>query len=295
MRLARAVLAQHSQSFALAGRLLPADRRDDAAILYAWCRRADDAIDHSAPSSKPLRLAELRRELAAIYHGEPQTEPLLAAFASLVRTREIPREYPDALLDGFETDLEFVRFRALPELMLYAYRVAGVVGLMMCHVLGVSHEGAKRNAAHLGIAMQLTNICRDVAEDWALGRLYLPEDLLVAVGAPALDPASRQGLGPARAELGLVLEKVLALADEYYRSGDRGLFALQTRSAIAVRAARLVYSSIGRELARRNYDVLAGRAVVSRGRKLWLVARAVFEELSQRLIPRIWRQAWRQA
>jgi phytoene synthase len=290
MKLARESLAQHSKSFALAGRLLPRDRRDQAAVLYAWCRRADDAVDEGDPRQKPARLAQLRRELASIYAGEAQADPLLAAFAGLVGERQIPREYPEALLDGFETDLSPVRFQTRAELMLYAYRVAGVVGLMMCHVLGVRHAAAKRHAADLGIAMQLTNICRDVAEDWQRGRLYLPRDVLEEVGAPLLDPDSGQALAPARAALARALPRVLELADGYYRSGDRGLCALQTRSAIAVRAARLVYSSIGRELGRRRYDVLAGRAVVSRGKKLLLVLRAALSELCWRVLPVAWRQ-----
>lgn len=290
MKQAHEALAQHSKSFALAGKLLPPARRDEAAILYAWCRRADDAVDEGDAEHKPLRLAMLRRELAAIYRGEPQQDPLLAAFAEVVRRREIPREYPEALLDGLETDLAAVRFESYAELMLYAYRVAGVVGLMMCHVLGLSRAEAKRNAAHLGIAMQLTNICRDVAEDWERGRLYLPRELLAEVGAPELDPCSGQALGSARPALGLALERLLKLADGYYRSGDQGLDALETRSAIAVRAARLVYWSIGRELSRRRYDVLAGRAVVSRGKKLWLVLRAAIQELAARALPLTWRQ-----
>ncbi|HEY3592530.1 MAG TPA: squalene/phytoene synthase family protein, partial [Polyangiaceae bacterium] len=164
-----------------------------------------------------------------------------------------------------------------------AHRVAGVVGLMMCHVLGARGPSALRHAAHLGIAMQLTNICRDVVEDWERGRMYLPDDILSETGAPKLaahlgGPLERSH-GPALAG---ALRKLLALADQYYCSGDAGLPALPSRAAFAVRAARLVYADIGRNLARRDFDVFAGRAVVSQTRKLTLVARAAVEELGAR-------------
>ena len=157
-------------------------------------------------------------------------------------------------------------------LLVYAYRVAGVVGPMMCHVMGVRRPEALVRAAHLGIAMQLTNIARDVAEDWQRGRLYLPDALAChgvhglreRLGAP-LPPHATDGVARAVAEL-------LALADHYYRSGEEGLFDLSPRCALAVDAARSIYAEIGRVLRARGCDPRAGRAVVSTRRKLWLLA-----------------------
>jgi phytoene synthase len=156
---AHAILANKSKSFALAGRLLPARCRDDAAVLYAWCRRADDAIDETAPGEAGDRLLTLRAELELVYSGLPQKDPILEGFQSLVRRHAISIEYPQALLDGFAMDLGTVRFASEDELLLYAYRVAGVVGVMMCPVLDVHDKAAVRHATDLGIAMQLTNIC----------------------------------------------------------------------------------------------------------------------------------------
>lgn len=272
---ARATIAHHSKSFALASRLLGARTRDDTAVVYTRCRRADDAID--APErlgSGETALARLRAELDGVYDGSAR-DPVLAAFSRVVRARTIPRRYPDELLAGMAMDVADTRYATLGDLTLYCWRVAGVVGLMMSHVFGVFDDRALQRAAHLGIAMQLTNICRDVAEDWSRRRLYVPAELLAAHGAPGLEdelggPLPRSAV-PA---LGGAVREMLAIADAYYRSGDRGISALPWRAALGVRAARGVYSAIGARIASAGHDVTAGRAVVSSPRKLAEVVRA---------------------
>ena len=271
--LARRALARHSKSFALAGKLLPSDCRDDAAVVYAWCRRCDDAIDLAGKPDRAAALARLRRELDDLLAGRPQAEPTLAAFQEVVQRRGIRERYPRELLEGMRMDVEGRRYATYDELLVYCFRVAGTVGLMMCQVMGVGDPRALRRAAHLGIAMQLTNICRDVAEDWDDGRLYLPRDLLQDFSGVAELPL---------AAVARAVELLLARADELYRSGDKGLAALRFRCAVAIRAARLIYSDIGRVIARRSFDVTAGRAFVSLGRKLWLVLRGLVIEIAAR-------------
>ncbi len=183
--LGRASIAAHSRSFALASRLLPAPARDPLAVIYAWCRAADDAVDSVGPEAAAAALASERAELDAIYRGTP-VRPVSRGFAAVARLRAIPEAYPRALLDGMAMDVAGARYHTVDDLIAYAYRVAGVVGLMACHVLGVRDDDALVPAAHLGIAMQLTNVCRDVAEDWQRGRLYLPDDLLARHGAGGL-------------------------------------------------------------------------------------------------------------
>lgn len=258
---ALAVLEHHSKSFALAAHLLPAERRQDAAVLYAWCRYADDLIDLSGSDQAPALARRLERELDSVYAGDAQATPLLAAFQHVVQARRIPREYPDELLRGMRMDAEGFRYQSVDDLLLYCHRVAGVVGLMMCHVLGVSDPRALRHAAHLGMGMQLTNIVRDVREDWERGRVYLPEEILVESTLPR------------------AAERLLRVAAHFYQSGARGLAALDARSAFAVRTAGLVYAAIGREVARRRYDVMSGRAVVPRWKKWLLCARAALASL----------------
>ncbi|MCW5809129.1 MAG: phytoene/squalene synthase family protein, partial [Deltaproteobacteria bacterium] len=240
--LARQTIALHSKSFAMASRLLGERQRDQTAIVYAWCRRTDDAVDEERADAGTL--ARLTAELEAGYAGATG-DHTLAAFGEVARERGIPRAYPAALLDGMAMDLAGARYATVDDLVTYAYRVAGVVGLMMTHVFGVLDDDAVVPAAHLGIAMQLTNVCRDVAEDWERGRLYLPDELLAAHGAGGLVRALGSPI-PTRTHgaIGATVADLLALADRYYRSADRGLGALPWRAALAVRAARSIYRAI---------------------------------------------------
>lgn len=260
---ARAALRAGSKSFALAGRLLPPSVRDDAAVVYAFCRRCDDAVDLAPPDEQPRALPRLRAALDAVYAPTPPSDPLLLALRDVAGRRQIPRRCFDDLLDGMAMDARGQRYETVEELLVYCYRVAGTVGLMMAHVMGVQDPAALRRAVDLGIAMQLTNICRDVAEDWQAGRLYLPRSLLPT-------EVRIESTGPA-------IRALLDRGQAFYRSADAGLFALPWRCAIAIRTARLVYSAIGGVLARRGHDPLAGRAVVSRGRKVLLALRALLE------------------
>lgn len=268
--LAKAVLATKSKSFALASKLLPPESRDDVAILYAWCRYADDAIDLVPVAERASALERLRRELDDAYAGAATGDVVLDAFGALARRRTIPRAYPDALLDGFAMDVERTRYETLDDLLLYCFRVAGVVGAMMCHVIGLSEASALRPAVHLGIAMQLTNVCRDVAEDAADGRVYLPAAMLGVDPAAIVACTARH-----RTDVVRSVTELLRLADRYYRSADGGMRALPLRAALAVRTARLVYAAIGDRLARASFDPLRGRVFVPLLLKLWLVLRAV--------------------
>lgn len=287
----RRILERNSQSFALAARLLPPATRDRAAALYAYCRRVDDAIDACPQPQRAAALANLRAELAAIYRGDAVSDPAQRAFQALVALCAIPESYPRALLEGMAMDVHGARYATLSELMLYCHRVAGVVGLMICHVFGVRRDAALVQASQLGMAMQLTNICRDVAEDYALGRVYLPRALW---GAAAL---SRSGYDPlpsdprSRRALAHAIRALLAEADRYYAAAERGVHALPFRAGLAVRAASRLYRAIGQVLRQRGCDPGAGRAVVPRAAKLWIVARACAAHLLG--LPLWLRERWR--
>lgn len=274
----RRILSTGSKSFTLASKLLHPEVRDDATVVYAWCRSADDAVDLVPALEQPRALGAVLADLDRVYGDETLSGPVLGAFQEVVRRRAIPRAYPDDLLAGMQMDAVGTQYESLERLLLYCYRVAGTVGLMMCHVLGVREARAVRHAAHLGIAMQLTNICRDVLEDWERGRLYIPDSILEECGAPRL----RQGLGAplpssVRDPVGRAVCRLLDEADRFYASGDQGLSLLSWRSALAVRTARSVYSSIGTRIREQGYDVFAGRAYVPGSTKLRLVIRALSE------------------
>jgi len=271
---ARAEIERGSKSFAMASKLLDRRTRDHVAVVYAFCRRTDDAVDEVPPAAQPAAIARLSGELAAIYAGTV-ADPVLAAFGQVAAARAIPHHYPAELIAGMAMDAAGTRYREHRELHHYCFRVASVVGLMMCHVFGVRDEAALVPAARLGVAMQLTNICRDVAEDWARGRLYLPDELLARHGAGGLADELGRPLPPsARAPLAGALRELLELADVHYRAADRGIPALPWRAALAVRAASRIYRAIGGRLQARGYDVFAGRAVVPRTTKLAHATRA---------------------
>jgi len=166
-----------------------------------------------------------------------------------------------------EMDVRGASYDRLEDLLLYCHRVAGTVGLMMCHVMDVRDPAALRSAAHLGIAMQLTNICRDVAEDWQMGRLYLPRALLGRSPPPI---AGSLPVERARLAMRVLLDE----AERFYASADAGIALLGFRCALAVRTARLVYAAIGRRVEALECDPSAGRAIVPLAMKLLLLAKA---------------------
>lgn len=285
----RAIIAHHSKSFALASRLLAPRARDRVAAAYAWCRACDDAIDLNPPHTHDGVLDALQRELRSIYAGDAQSNPSAALFQTVVRDCAIPIDYPNELLEGLRMDASGRRYAETDDLLRYAFRVAGTVGLMMCHVLGVSDARALANAAHLGIAMQLTNIARDVAEDWQRGRLYLPGDLLGGDRFAALERRLGEPLtADDAAAMAPAVAELLRIADGYYASGDRGLPFLDWRASLSVRTARLVYADIGAEIRSRRHDILAGRAVVPGRRKARLALLALGREIAA--APARWRR-----
>ncbi len=279
---AHATLAQDGRSFALAGRLLPQSMRDDAAIVYAFCRLVDDAADEAPNRAEALiALDALQAEL----EGRVPRRPLVAAVCAVFARREVPEEAATELLRGVRGDLGD-RAGALTvaddaELLRYAYRVAGTVGLMMCGVLGVRDREAWAGAIDLGVAMQLTNIARDVRADAALGRVYLPRTRLLAHGVtPEELLACTPEAAPSDVRLAVraVVGELLALAERYYRSADAAMAAIPLRPRLAIAAAARIYRAIGPRLLRRHGgDALHGRTVVpTPARLFWLVAGVAF-------------------
>ncbi len=277
------MIAKGSKSFSLAARLFDASRRNGAISLYAWCRRCDDEIDGSdlgmrknlAQDTSDLseRLASLRERTGRAYAGETQNDTAFDAFAVMVREFSVPEDYPLELLEGMAMDVRRERYETLEDLLLYCYRVAGTVGLMMSHVMGLRDERYLRNAADLGLAMQLTNIARDVREDFENGRVYLPLAWLREAGVPAeelMAPEHRKGLVA-------VVGRLLECADRLYASGRGGLFALPFRSACAVLAAGNIYAEIGRVVRARGNDAWSSRSLVSGPRKISLAVRACLD------------------
>lgn len=258
-----------SKTFFAASRLLPARVRAPACALYAFCRLADDEIDQGSDPHAALR--GLHSRLDDVYAGRPQAIDVDRALASVVHRFAIPRELPDALLDGFLWDATGRSYQTLEDVMDYGARVAGTVGAMMSLVMGARGAHALARACELGVAMQLTNIARDVGEDARNGRLYLPHDWLQAVG---IDPQAWLAAPHFNDGIARVVQRLLNAADELYTRAEQGIAALPRDCRPAIHAARLVYAEIGRQLERQGLDSVQQRAVVPRQRKLALLARA---------------------
>jgi hypothetical protein len=176
----RASIRTGSYSFHAASRLLPGRVRDPALVLYAFCRLADDAVDET--EAKAAAVLRLRDRLDLCYQGRPLNAPEDRAFAAMVAQYDMPQALPEALLEGFAWDAEGRRYDTLSGVLAYSARVASAVGAMMCVLMGVRDADRLARACDLGLAMQLTNIARDVGEDARAGRLYLPLDWLDAAG-----------------------------------------------------------------------------------------------------------------
>ena len=265
----RATLATKAQTFQWASRLLPARMRDDAAVVYAFCRLVDDTVDE-APD--PVLAASALDGLEAEVLGQSPARPLVGAFREAAARLDLPLASAADLIAGARSDLGVVRVPDDAALLLYCYRVASTVGLMMCAVLGVRRRDALPHAVDLGIAMQLTNICRDVAEDAAAGRVYLPAERLGGVG---LDPESLVNGGADRQAVASVVRELLALAGCYYRSADDGMRDIPLRARLAILVASRVYQAIGIRLRQQGCDALAGRTVVPWTGKVWWSCRAL--------------------
>ena len=274
----RETLRLGSQSFYAASLILPRDVREPASALYAYCRLADDAIDDGGDSSQAVR--DLHARLDGIYAGSPQDNAIDRAMAAVVRQYAIPQTLPAALIEGFEWDVAGRRYQSLSELYDYAARVAGTVGAMMAMLMGVRAPDVLARACDLGVAMQLTNIARDVGEDARAGRLYLPLDELRRHGVDPHRFLEQPEFSPA---IGRVVATLLEAADELYLRSTFGIAQLPVRARPGIYAAARIYAEIGRVIESRDLDSVSTRAVVPRSRKIRLLAHSLLSTVRPRV------------
>ena len=253
LALCRQMIRQGSKSFHMASLLLPNIYRQHARALYGFCRMADDLVDHA---TSPVEAVEqLSQRLNAIYAGAPADNPTDRAFADVVLRFAIPRAVPDALIEGFVWDAQGHHYQTQSDITAYGVRVAGTVGVMMALIMGERRPEALARAIDLGVAMQFSNIARDVEEDQKLGRQYLPGEWL--------------GEGAPKAATRLVQE-----AETIYARAASGIAQLPRSCRASINAARLLYREIGLVAQHQNHK---GRAIVSTARKLKLVAYAILQ------------------
>jgi phytoene synthase len=261
-----ALMRGGSKSFFAASSLLPQRVRMPAIALYAFCRVADDAIDEH--DDDPMAMEKLQRRLQAIYNGEPKSITEDRAMAMVAHRYGLPRELPDALLEGFAWDAAGRRYETLEDLHDYCARVAGSVGAMMAMIMGITNPHALARACELGNAMQLTNIARDVGEDARNGRLYLPRSWMRQA---SIDPNTWLENPQFTPALGDVIGRLLLEADRLYQRGASGIASLPRDCRGAILAAASIYAEIGRVISDRQMNSVDSRAVVGNTRKLTLL------------------------
>lgn len=269
----REITRSHSKTFYLGSRLFPARQREAVWAVYAACRTGDDIADEGAGPQTERHLAEWWARVQGAYDGEA-TEPVGQALAWAVREYPIPLAAFAELHEGLQMDLRGERYRDMDDLTLYCRRVAGVVGFMIAPISGFQGgEATLGQALRLGQAMQLTNILRDVGEDLARGRVYLPETLLRAYGLSRADLERGQVTPEYRA----LMRHLAGLAREWYAEGRTGIPCLEGRARLAVLTAARAYEGILDDLERSDYDNFSRRAFVSGRRKLLLLPRVWWE------------------
>ncbi|MDJ0835910.1 MAG: phytoene desaturase family protein [Acidobacteriota bacterium] len=265
------IMAHHATTFNQAAKLLPEREREEFAVLYAFCRFADDVVDKGDDAEAAARLLEkIKGDLRAGSSGLVHVN----RFLELAARRKVPIEFALDLLDGMTRDLKTVRIQTWSELIRYCYRVASTVGMMICYLLDVRNPRAFRFAADLGIAMQLTNIARDIAEDFEQNRIYIPCE---AIDHHVLELALKSKNETARQALFQANRALLGRAERYYRSSDQGIHFLPGRARWAILTASRNYEAIGSVIRSLGPRFLDTRAYTSRTRKLVTTARAAGE------------------
>lgn len=266
----RAMLSENSRTFFAASLLLPREVREPATALYAFCRLADDAVDLNG--GQMAEVDSLRERVERLYAGRPIDHPADRAFADVVARFAIPQALPDALLEGFAWDAQSRRYDDIDGVFDYATRVAGAVGAMMSILMGARGADALARATDLGVAMQLSNIARDVGEDARAGRIYLPLSWMREAGIDVERWLSQPAFTPA---LGSVVQRLLNVGDEIYERVGAGVAILPANCRPGINAARFLYAEIGREVERAGCDSVSRRATVPAMRKASLLARAL--------------------
>ena len=254
---AERITAHHSKSFHFASGLLPEEKRSAVRALYAFCRTVDDIVDESQDDERETRL-DYWREMVA--DGSfPDEDLVAAAWADTIARYHIPRHYALQLIDGVHRDITQSRYQTFGELATYCYGVASTVGLMSMHIVGFRNNEAIPYAIKLGVALQMTNILRDVGEDFQNGRLYLPREELAFYGIREQDIADGVVTENWRQFMKFQIERTRQLYDESWQ----GVKLLDREGQLAIGAASVFYRGILDEIEKNDYDVFTLRANLS--------------------------------
>ena len=271
---ARSLTAHHAKSFYFSASMLPREKRWATYALYGFCRYVDNLIDVPRPRSEGEILGELdylKNEIITSYRTGESEHPIIRPYITVAKHFQIPPEYALELIEGVKMDTHKNRYQNFDELYLFAYRVAGVVGLMMSPLLGYSDPSALLHAEKLGIALQLTNILRDVKEDKDMGRIYLPLSELKEYNLTEID-IFEERITP---ELRQFMKFQVDRAHQYYDEADKGIKMLDRNAQFAIYSASKIYRGILKIIELRDYNPFLGRVFVPQRKKIRIVATEV--------------------
>ena len=269
---AKAITKKYAATFYLASHLLPREKKLASYAIYAICRISDEAVDNKNGAKRQEGLNRIKNDIEAAYGDAALGSGLLAAFRDSAKKYNIPKKHFEELLSGMEMDLKKTRYENFEELRGYSYKVAGVVGLVMLKVFGCRGPQAEEYAVDLGIALQLTNILRDIKEDYGRKRIYLPRDEMLKYGVSEADIAR----GNVSENFKAFMKFQIARARQYYLGSDKGIRLIDNRSSRLVASGmKRMYSGILDEIENKGYDVFSSRAQVSMLKKLAAISKII--------------------
>ncbi len=266
--------AASGSSFSISFRFLPDEKRRTITALYAFCREVDDVVDECREQAVARHKLEWwRGEVAALYHGEPQ-HPVCRALKPFIHRYDLAEEHFLEIIDGMEMDLDRNRYENFSELSLYCYRAASVVGLLAAAIFGFEDRHTLKYAHNLGMAFQLTNILRDVAEDAARDRIYLPLDELARFGVSESDIINNTNSAALKQLFAFQAER----AESYYQKAMMELPEADRYRQLSGLLMSAVYHATLQAIVARDYPVMEGRVRLSKWKKLYLVVRCLLRE-----------------
>lgn len=271
---AKKITKKFAKTFYLASLFLPREKKYASYTIYAICRLSDEAVDNPASLGQNKNLQELELKISQAYSEKQIDDPLLAAFSQTVNKYKIPQEYFNALLQGMHMDLELKRYKDFTSLYEYCYRVAGVIGLIMLRIFRYKDNSAEEFAIKLGVAMQLTNILRDIKEDLTRGRIYLPQDEMAKFNIS--EKQLLEGKIDKNFKNFLIFQ--IDRCRQFYDDSSQGVKLINSRfDRFVVLCMKEVYAAILKKIEENNYDIFTTRAYVSKTKKVRLVLKILQE------------------